>query len=243
MTLGSTLSITEYTECMFPQNELLSCRICFWGFRSLRRFWDRDVVMKLQRTVSRWGEPWADWKDCTIPWRHGKSWESLSALSIPDCLWLFHEALKIFPESSTTRLVQAEVAIGTGTIPGRSLDAERLWTTSKLGVRTRRISLDGEHIRTETLATAWEDRISMWYSWKRIFAKWMQTDKWLSTQIMIIMNFNLNVLYVLYAISSFYQQTGVGLSAFQVNLRLGYPADSVEDGTCAASISTVEQRL
>lgn len=49
-----------------------------------------------------------------------------------------------------------------------------------------------------------------------------------------IMNFNLNVLN---AISSFYQQTGVGLSAFQVNLRLGYPADSVEDGTCA-DIST-----
>lgn len=54
---------------------------------------------------------------------------------------------------------------------------------------------------------------------------------------MIIMNFNLNVLNVLNAISSFYQQTGVGLSAFQVNLRLGYPADSVEDGTWA-DIST-----
>ena len=59
-------------------------------------------------------EPWADWKDCTILWRHGKSWESLS---IPYCLWLVHEALKIFPESSTTRLVQAEAVIGTGTIP------------------------------------------------------------------------------------------------------------------------------
>ena len=120
-------------------------------------------------------EPWADWKGL----HHSmETWKIMGILihslllvarsrGLEDLPWEQHN--KIGP--SWGGYWNRDYSVGTGTIPGRSLDAERLWTTSKLGVRTRRISLDGEHIRTTTLATAWEDRISMWYSWKRIFAK------------------------------------------------------------------------
>ena len=183
-------------------------------------------------------EPWADWKDCTILWRHGKSWESLS---IPYCLWLVHEALKIFPESSTTRLVQAEAAIGTGTIPlEQGLFLADPWMLKDSERHQNWGSEQEESLWMENIS---EQQHSLLHertgsqcdilgnAYLQNFAKWQMTLYTLHIQIM---NFNLNVLN---AISSFYQQTGVGLSAFQVNLRLGYPADSVEDGTCA-DIST-----